>query len=149
MLRDHLARNSECLPLKIGVLHLLQAQTARVILLPYEDAQFVAQIEEYFVVGVVRRAHRIGAQVADEGKVVRHGSKGQRAAVLRVIFVTADALDPEGRAVEQDVLARKGDFAEAEAVDKVVKGYAAALQRRRHGVKSGRFRRPCRDIVKR
>ena len=53
MIQDHFPRDFLRLPLKVGVLHLFEAEPPRVVLLPDKDAQLVAEVEEAFIVGIM------------------------------------------------------------------------------------------------
>ena len=95
---------------------------------------------------MVRGAHGVRAEIADEREIVRHRREGQRAAVVRVVLVTAHAPDAQRRAVEQNALALDAHLAESEAVDKIVNGRSVPEQPRRDRVQRGRRGRPCTDV---
>ena len=142
VLRDHFARHLLRLALEVAVAHLLETEPARMIFLPDKDARLIAQIEEHLVVGIVRSTHGICAEIAQNGKIVCHRGKGKRAAVLRVIFMTAQPSDPDRLPVEKDPAALRPHLAEAEAVDEIVKHRPAPLQRRGYKVQFGMFGGP-------
>ena len=95
---------------------------------------------------MVRGAHGVCAEIADEREIVRHRREGQRAAVVRVVLVTAHAPDAQRRAVEQNALALDAHLAESEAVDKIVNGRSVPEQPHRDRVQRGRRGRPCTDV---
>ena len=117
-------------------------QSARVVFLPHEDARLVAQIEKDFVVGIVGRAHRIGAQTAQQHEVIRHGGKGQRAAVVRVVLVAAHPADAQRRAVQKNAPALDAHLAQTHMVDEVVEHPPVPRERGRHRVQARRLGRP-------
>ena len=53
MVDDHRFIAFGALTVEIRVLHAFQIETTGVVLLPYKETGFVAQVEEQFVIGVV------------------------------------------------------------------------------------------------
>ena len=142
MIQDHFPRDFLRLPLKVGVLHLFEAEPPRVVLLPDEDAQLVAEVEEAFIVWIMSGAHGIGSEVLDLQQIVHHRLIREGAAEVGVILVAAQPADTQRASVEQDAAIPDGDLAEPEAVDEIVECFAVALELRLRGIEHGRFGRP-------
>ena len=98
------------------------------VLLPDEDAQLVAKVEEAFIVWIMSGAHGIGSEVLDLQQIVHHRLIREGATEVGVVLVAAQAADAQGPAVEQDVAIPDGDLAEPEAVDEIVECFAVALE---------------------
>ena len=95
----HFLYNLLSLSLKVGILHLLQAQAPGMILLPHQDSLLVAKIQENLIVGIVGGAHGVGPQMPDQSQIPGHGRKGQSASKLRMILMAAYTLNAQGASV--------------------------------------------------
>ena len=70
------------------------------VFLPYEDAQFVAKVQKPFVVGVMRRSHRVGAEIFEKEHIMHHRLIGEGAAEVGVVFMAAQPADAKRLSVE-------------------------------------------------
>jgi hypothetical protein len=84
-----------------GVLHLLCAQPTGVVLLPHQETQLIAQVEEPAIVGIVRGSYSVGAKITNPFQVIHHGLDRKGASVVRMILVTIHSLDMKWATVQE------------------------------------------------
>ena len=98
------------------------------VLFPYKHACFIAQIQENFIIGIMRGTHGIGSHILHEQQILLHGRKRKSAAKLGMILMAAEALNPELPSVQQDILPLNTDLTEACPINEIVRFPALRIQ---------------------
>ncbi|MNC44719.1 hypothetical protein D3C75_936370 [compost metagenome] len=91
MLLHHFPVNLFTLPDKVRIAHLLDAESAGMVLLPDQQAVLIAKIKETFVIRIMAGSNRIGIHVLDQLQVTNHQGHRQCRPGHRVILMPVEA----------------------------------------------------------
>jgi hypothetical protein len=115
-------------------------------LVPYKDAGFVAEIEEARILRVVAAPHEITAQIAQLLHIGDQQRIGQRAAELRVCFVSIDAQQAHRLIVDANLLPHHTHLPDTKPLVQIVAGCIVRTKADVQRVQMWRIRLPERRI---